>query len=296
MSADRWLITGASGQLGGHVVRRLAADGERAHVLALSRSRVVRVAGVEARQVDLGDTEALVDCVGSYGPTHVIHVGAVTSVTQAHADPQTACRVNTLATQRLAQCAADCGARLVFSSTDMVFDGEAAPYGENDPPKPLSHYGRTKAEAEQLLTEFERTLVVRLPLMYGYPCERRETTFVRQIVALRAGEPLRLFADEFRTPIWLADAAASLIELARSEVTGLLHVAGPQRLSRYQMVEEFARLLGVRNAKLEPASRLSIAAAEPRPADLSLDGSRFTAMFPHLTPGPIRAEALVQAP
>ena len=173
----------------------------------------------------------------------------------------------------------------------MVFAGNAAPYRETDPGKPVSHYGRTKLAAERLLLERDNTLVVRLPLMYGLPVTSRPSTFAAQIAALRRGTSLRLFTDEHRTPIWLADAAKAVLGLARSERTGLLHVAGPERLSRYELVARFARLLGIEDPPLEPVSRLSIAAAEPRPADLSLDDSIFRREFPALAPGPIAAAA-----
>ena len=113
---------------------------------------------------------------------------------------------------------------------------------------------------------------------------------MKQIAALRSGEPLRLFTDEYRTPVWLADAARALIGLARSELTEIIHVTGPERLSRLEMIEQFARLMGVADAKLKTASRLSVDAPEPRPEDLSLDGSRLAQLFPGLGPGPIRAE------
>jgi dTDP-4-dehydrorhamnose reductase len=214
----------------------------------------------------------------------------MTSVAEAHARPDDAHRINVEATRTLAQAARSVGARFVFSSTDMVFDGEAAPYRETDTPRPVSHYGRTKAEAEWVAADFDDTLVVRLPLMYGFARGPRDTTFAQQVAALGEGRPLRLFTDEFRTPIWLADAAVALIALGRSDQTGIIHVAGPKRLSRYEMVEQCARLLDIRDPQLVPTSRLSIDAHEPRPADLSLDGTRFVSLFPNLAPGPVRAE------
>ncbi len=294
MTAQRWLITGASGQLGSHVVRQLAAEDRDITILALARRPDVGTIGVTVQQVELDDMDALYAAVTGFKPTHVIHLAAMTAVGDCHRQPAVAERVNIEATRVLAVAAA--GARFVFSSTDMVFDGEAAPYREADPPRPLSHYGRTKAAAEQALADIPNTLVVRIPLMYGFPCSQRQTTFVQQIAALRAGQPLRLFSDEYRTPVWLADAARALIGLARSDLTGLIHVSGPERLSRYELIARCADLLGLPPRHLVAISRLDIAAAEPRPADLSLDGRRLAGAFPQLVPGPLRAEALVGEP
>jgi len=290
----RWLVTGATGQLGGHVIRRLVREPAAGTILALSRRRFDGPSNVQAASADLADEQHLRSLVADFRPTNIVHTAAMTALNDCCARPADAERVNTHATRVLAEAAAECGAHLVFTSTDMVFAGDAAPYREADSPHPLSHYGRTKAAAEGILAGFDRALTVRLPLMYGFACTSRETTFARQIAALRAGQPLRLFTDEYRTPLWLADAAAALVALARSDLTGLIHVSGPERLSRIEMVQRFARVLNIRAPRLEAASRLSIDAAEPRPADLSLDGAQFAALFPNRAPRPICREALVE--
>lgn len=290
MTVERWLVTGASGQLGGHVVAQLVRDTRPPDVLALTGKSRCGVESTARQSIDLSDDDAIRGVVRTFRPTHVIHLAAVTAVGEAYTNPRHAARVNTHATRTLAESAAEVGARLVFSSTDMVFDGQRAPYRESDPPAPLSVYGRTKADAEAALAGVENVVVVRLPLMYGFALGGRGNTFAQQIEALRSGQSLRLFTDEFRTPIWLPDAAAAVVGLARSDFCGLIHVAGPQRLSRCAMVERFAELLGIDSPAFERISRLSIEAAEPRPADLSLDAARFGELFPKLTPGPIRAE------
>lgn len=289
MAQERWLITGATGQLGGHVVRQLASDERPDAILALTGQHDVGTPGVPVQAVDLADLATLRACVAAFRPTDIVHLGAMTSVADCHARPADAEQINVQATGALAEAANELRARLLFSSSDMVFGGAAAPYRESDEPRPLSHYGRTKAAAERLLVGRERTLVVRLPLMYGLPAGARETTFTRQLAALRGGQPVRLFTDEFRTPVWLADAARALIALARSELAGIIHLAGPERLSRYELVARCAVVLGIARPHLVPVSRLDIDAAEPRPADLSLDGSRFAHLYPQLAPGPLQA-------
>lgn len=291
MGDERWLITGASGQLGGHVVRRLAQRMPPGNILAVVGKGNIAQKGVTVRRVDLANRDAVRKCVHSFRPTHVLHLGGITAVGEAYTKPELANRINVAGTRDLAECVAASGGRLVYSSTDMVFDGANPPYRETDTPNPMSHYGRTKAAAERIVAGFDHTLVVRLPLMYGFPCTARQTTFVRQIESLRRGESLKLFIDEFRTPVWLGDAAEAIIALAQSDLTGVLHVAGPHRLSRYEMIEQFARVLGVPKPNLEPISRLSITAPEPRPADLSLVAERFAHTLAHLVPGPIRGEA-----
>jgi dTDP-4-dehydrorhamnose reductase len=248
--------------------------------------------GVSVHRIDLRDRAAVWDCVDGLRPTHVLHLGGVSTVAAAYADPESARRINVETTTALAERTARHGGRLVFASTDMVFDGAAAPYREDDRPDPLSEYGRSKALAEQAVRAVEHTLVVRLSLMYGFPRTPRATTFAKQVESLRRGESLRLFTDEFRTPMSFGDAAAAMIAVCRAGQTGVLHLGGPERLSRYDMVMQFARVLGVENTRFTAASRLSVDSPEPRPADLSLDMSRLREQFPGLVPGPIRPESL----
>jgi dTDP-4-dehydrorhamnose reductase len=288
---ERWLVTGASGQLGGHILREVGRDGTDKNLLALAGHGAVGQ-NVQVLRIDLRDEQALRSAVDDFRPTHVVHAGAMTAVSEAYERPKEAEKINIYATRVLADAAQLCAARFVFISTDMVFDGTAPPYRESDPPRPLSQYGRSKVAAELLLAGRAQVLTVRLPLMYGFACWGRETTFSKQVAALRRGEPLKLFVDEWRTPIWVADAARAVIGLARSEVSGLIHVGGPERLSRYELIEKAAALLGVADPNLQAVSRLSIAAAEPRPADLSLDGSVFLRTLPDLAPQPLSAAAL----
>ncbi len=138
MATQRWLVTGASGNLGGHLVRRLAGRADGTAVLALAGQGAVVSAGAQIVRLDLRDLDALEEAVKHFRPTHILHVGALTSVAEAYARPEDARRINTLATLRLAELAGGLKARFVFTSTDMVFDGEAAPYAESAPPSPVS--------------------------------------------------------------------------------------------------------------------------------------------------------------
>lgn len=285
--AGRWLLTGASGQLGGHILQQLVAGGGEKAFLAL-HGRSGAPGAAQAASIDLSDDAALRSAVRAFRPTHVLHVAALSAVGECHARPDAARRINVLATAALAEEAERVAARLIYTSTDMVFAGDRAPYREADPVRPLSVYGHSKAAGEAAVLGRRGGLVVRLPLMYGLSKTARATTFAQQISALRAGQPLRLFVDEFRTPLWLADAAAALIALAASDRVGLIHVAGPERLSRFDLIARCAALLGLSGQGLTAISRREVDAPEPRPEDLSLSGAAFLSEFSQLAPGPIR--------
>lgn len=275
----QFLITGAAGQLGSVLLARLVAARPDAAVVGVVSPGGPRPDVGRTLPCDLTHADELVKLVRSLQPQTIIHTAAMTAVGECFRRAEAAVRVNVDATRRLVELAAEQGARVVFTSTDLVFDGHSGGYVESSPAGPLSIYGRTKLEAEQAVRAARRGLVVRLPLMYGLPRARRATTFMQQLEALRDGQPLRLFHDEFRSPLALDDAADALLLAAGSDATGLLHVAGPQRLSRLDMGRMTAAALGVSDACIVPIGQCDLAFDEPRPADVSLRSERFATLF-----------------
>ncbi len=286
----RWCVTGASGQLGSVLVRQLCVAGE--DVVALSRRRSVRIAGVQTLGLDITDADATWRVLAEARPTVVVHLAAVTSVGEAVADPSRAERVNVVATRTLVEQARRAQARFVYTSTDLVFDGTDPPYAESAQPNPLSVYGRTKLEAESAVLDDAQGVVARPSLMFGLPAIARPTTFARQLASLRDGATLRLFEDEFRTPLWLEDAARAIRAIGQSDFAGVVHLAGPERISRLAMGVAMARALGLPVDGIEAVSASSISFPEPRPADVSLDGGLLYRTFSDLPPARTVGEAV----
>ena len=272
-----WLVTGAGGQLGSVLLAELARRGEDAFGVASSRGPVPAVGVVE--RADITDGDAMVRLLDRVRPRFVVHAAAISSVAGALSDPGRAMAVNATAAGMLARSARERRVRFVHVSTDMVFDGERAPYAEGDAPAPLSVYGRSKLEGEREVLAAGPALVARLPLLYGIPAVRRDTTFLAQVRALRHGEPLTLFHDEWRTPLCLEDAAHALIRCAESDLTGIVHLGGPERLSRLEMGQRLADALGVDQAALRAVSRKAAPASEPRARDLGLDATAYRTRF-----------------
>src|SRR5262249_57758387 len=130
-----------------------------------------------------------------------IHAAALASVADCQRDPARAERVNVQGTAQLAELAAKTGARFLFISTDLVFDGAKGNYGESDVPAPLSIYGRSKLAAEAPVLALPRGVVARLSLLFGPTLSERLSFFDQQLAALRQGRPGRLFAHAWRTPL-----------------------------------------------------------------------------------------------
>jgi len=123
-------------------------------------------------------------------------------------------------------------------------------------------------------------LVARVSLLFGFAWNGREAYFDRTVAALRRGESQMLFEDEYRTPLDLGTAARILIALARSDATGIIHVAGPGRMSRHDLIRRSAVALGIEPGLVRANRRADVRLPEPRPADASLDTSRLASVLP----------------
>jgi dTDP-4-dehydrorhamnose reductase len=272
----RLLLTGASGQLGAYLLRELRNQ----EVIAWSGSRTGELFGLPLRPVDLANREAVTTAFAEARPDLIVHTAGITTVSDCHRDPKRARQVNVEGSALLAELAARRQARLLFVSTDLVFDGEKGGYREGDAVGPLSVYGKTKVAAEQAVVSYPAAVVVRVGLLYGPALIERPAFFDQQAAALRAGRPLTLFADEWRTPLSLLATAQALLAVAASDFTGLLHLGGPLRLSRLEMGQRLATVLGCSPPNIVATSRNSGSAAEPRPGDTSLDSSLWRRLYP----------------
>jgi dTDP-4-dehydrorhamnose reductase len=280
----RFLVTGGSGQLGAYLVDRLRAG--RAALIGWS-GQTAPAEGPFAR-VDLTDRTATRQAFCEAAPDVVIHAAAIASQAAALADPKRAWQVNVSAAQFLCELATARGAAFVYCSTDLVFDGERAPYREEHEPRPLSLYARSKHAAEEAILAQGQT-VLRLALLYGPSRIGRPTMYDLMGAALQGGAAVTLFRDEWRTPLAYADAAEAIVLAALAGQRGLFHVGGPQRLSRHEMGCLQAEALGLPQRGLVAQSRSAILgrsglAGEPRPRDVSLDSSRFRAAHPDWRP------------
>ena len=276
----RILLTGASGQLGAYLIKRLV--GSTHEVVAWSGTEIGHRQGVALNPVDLTDAEATDRALTAANPAAIIHAAARSEAESVRLDPELAHAINVEATGRIADWCDRHGRRLIFTSTDLVFDGSRAWNRETDPADPILAYGRTKKEAEPAVLATPGGVVSRVCLLFGPSLCGRPYFFDRAIEAIRKGQPRSFFEDEYRTPLDLATAAEILIKLAESDVSGLYHVAGPERVSRFELMRRAASTLHLDTSLVLPNRRADANLPEPRPADVSLDTTKLAAAFPDL--------------
>ena len=174
---------------------------------------------------------------------------------------------------RAAADATRLGARFVFFSTDLVFDGKVGNYDEGARAAPLLPYGAMKADAEALVrSEHPEAIVVRTSLLVGESGVMMRPAF--ECDTLLRGQPVTLYADEWRSPTHVDDVARAAWDLVRREVSGTLHVAGPDRLSRLELGRILCGLFRFDAALLKQGTRPA-----DRPRDTSLDSRRAIALL-----------------
>jgi dTDP-4-dehydrorhamnose reductase len=260
------LVTGASGYLG----RAILASSEPPVIATRVSSAEPAGPALEWVRLDIRDAAAVGELFERVRPAAVIH----TAYRQRGPD---AWDTNVAGSSNLATAAARGGARLVHISTDVVFDGTGTrPYREDDEPQPVTAYGRSKLEGErEVLAAHPDALVVRTSLMVGGAEPGPQERLVLE--AVDGGSEIAFFDDEWRSPVLVDDLAAALVELAHRPERGLLHLGGPETVSRF----ELARMIAA--AHRLPAERLRrgrlAGSGLERPAYCVLDSSRAHALL-----------------
>jgi dTDP-4-dehydrorhamnose reductase len=267
----RVLVTGAGGLLGGRLTALLRERGFE--VIGVHRA-TPPPAGLRSVRCDLLDADALPRLLDAEHPDAVVHAAALARSTSCYEHPVLAESTNPHLPARLALLSHARGLRLVALSTDLVFSGTRAPVLEGDPPGPRSVYGRTKLAGEEaVLAAHPEAAVARVSLVLGHGHGPRGSASEAIAWSLQAGRPTLLFEDEYRTPIDPESVADAVVRLLRRGGAGRFHLAGPERLSRYELGRRVARLFGLSEAFIVRGRQADQPGTEPRPADVSLDSA-----------------------
>lgn len=260
------LITGVAGFLGSHLARLLQEQGR-----PFTGIYKLKKPAFPAGQLDLSNREAVQERLRQLRPGAILHLAAASSPNWCELHPKESQLINVDAAINLAVYAREAGIPFIFTSTDLVFDGQNAPYDEDWAPSPICTYGMHKAAAEQgVLLAYPEAAIARLPLLYGWG-----NNFLREWVEkLKAGHPLSAFVDEHRSPAYVQDAAYGLLQLLGLGAAGFFHLGGPEPLSRFDMARHIARAFGVDERLVQPGKQADVAMPAPRPADVSLSSEK----------------------
>jgi dTDP-4-dehydrorhamnose reductase len=266
----RLLITGGSSYLGQHLVPIALNQFDKLTYTYFSNDPLRLSQGVK---LDLRDETAVSNLIQQTNPDIIIHLAG----SNRGSDMENVIR---LGTQSIVSAAKRQKARLIHLSTDSIFKGDAAPYDEAAPPSPVNAYGFAKADAEIIVQHYPNHAVVRTSLIYGLHNMDRGTEWMAQ--ALAEGQPVTLFNNQIRNPVWVDSLCHACLELCTHDFTGILNVAGQQVMTR----AEFS-LKMLDWWQIQPRDTLSIAPSQGNkwPLNCELDLSLVTAVLKTPLPG-----------
>lgn len=267
------VVTGASGLLGWD-----AAD-----VFERRGHTVKRLLG--RRDVNMHDAKAVRDCVAAFGPDLVVHAAGYRDLDDMERHEHEGFAINTLGTRNIALACREAGCKLLYISSDTVFDGEKETgYHEFDAPCPVNVYGRSKLAAERVIEALcDRYFIVRTALLFGYK-GHRENNFIFHIIdELRAGRSVSASVDQVCCPSYTADLAEALADLGGTEWYGVYHIANSGTGSRYEVSRAVAELAGLDPALVRPADASASKLAR-RAKNTVFDSVAWPATFGYVLP------------
>ncbi len=258
------LVIGASGQVGEHILHQAGLAGHG----ALGTYHESERPGFT--QLDIRDSGQVDRLIRQTRPAVVWLPAATTNVDYCETHPEETFATNVAGVYHVLEATHRAGAKLVYFSSDYVFDGHAGPYAENDVPRPLSEYGRQKLAAEHAVAvHASDALIVRTTVVYGW--ENGGKNFVVQLVQkLRRGERMRVPSDQVGSPTYAPDLARTVVALADSPSRGLFHLVGPDLVDRLVFARAAAEAFGLDPSLIEGVPTRELAQGAPRPLEAGM--------------------------
>jgi dTDP-4-dehydrorhamnose reductase len=253
-SGERYVVIGATGQLGSDLVRTFDRPGE--------------LVSLSTRDVDIRDAVRTRAVLAALRPTCVLNTAAYNLVDRAEEDGADAFALNAEAVGTLADICQASGARLVHFSTDYVFDGDKhMPYVETDPPRPISLYGESKLAGERLALErCERAVIFRVCGLFGLAGFQGKGNFVETMLRLaREGRALRVVSDQVLCPSYTLDLARKVWQVLPKVAHPVYHLTNAGQVSWYDFARRALELAGV-SANITPVTAAEYGAKARRPA------------------------------
>jgi dTDP-4-dehydrorhamnose reductase len=270
------LVTGSNGLLGQKITENILLN-KQYHLIATSKgsNRYPIKEGYVYTEMDILDPGQVRNVVAQYKPDAIIHTAAMTNVDTCQVEKKLAHALNVEAVKTLVAVCETMNIQLIHLSTDFVFDGEQGPYEESAEPNPLSYYGQTKVEAEELVKNSHcRWSIIRTILVYGIVKDMSRSNIVLWAKnALEKAAPLNVVNDQWRMPTLAEDLASACLAAVEKEVTGIYHISGKDMMSVSELVGRVADYFNLDKSLITEisSSTLNQSAARPKRTGFILD-------------------------
>ena len=246
------LITGTNGFLGQHLTLYLINKGFQ--VIAASRGacRLITDAPFIYEEIDITNEKAFIELVKTHQPQVIVHNAAMSKPDECHNKPTECVLNNIVATQNVIQAATLVNSYLLYVSTDFVF-GENGPHIEDAPTSPLNVYGNSKLIAERLVEASGlKTAIMRPVLMYGPLLQGMKPTFIHWVMNnILEKKKIKVVNDQWRTPTYVYDVCEGIYRMIVQQFEGILHLAGKNILTPYEMAVSIANTIQADDSYIE---------------------------------------------
>ena len=274
------LLTGANGLLGRHLVKKLAEKGYEVIATAKGESKINSIGNgkVKFLSLDITDGAAVNKLMNEVKPDVLLHTAAMTQVDECELNKIDCWNTNVTATRFLIDSAKETKSRIIFISTDFVFDGLHGPYKEEDEPNPVNYYGSTKLAAEKAVIQSGLDwAIVRTVLVVGNTEDGQRQNILTWVKEkLEKGETIKVVDDQVRTPTYVEDLADGIILILEKKSKGIFHIAGKDTLTPYQIAWQTAEFLKLNSKLIEKsdASNFTQAALRPPTTGFKIDKAK----------------------
>lgn len=275
----RFIITGAAGLLGQHLIRCLESDKNNDpgfSILSIDKAAdpFERSANIRYMQADLKEFDSIKPALENFKPDLIVNCASYNDVDGAEENRELAEDLNVHLVENLLKLSSD---KIIHFSSDYVFDGQHGPYSEEDTPLPINYYGQTKYRSERILRESGKNhLIIRSNVLYGTGIDIRPNFVTWLVMSLRRNEKVRIVTDQFGNPTYAGNLAEAAIEAIRKDLTGILHIAGKDYLSRHEAALKAAAFFNLNSEMITPITteKLSQPARRPLRGGLKTDKAK----------------------
>ena len=261
------LVIGASGQVGSALMKHLSEKNNVVGTYSSSNKKGLV-------HLDITDEKEVSKLIQKINPSIIFHCSAAISIDFCEKNPDAARKINVDGTKNVVEAAKKIGAKVVYLSTEYVFDGRKGPYSETDNPNPINVYGKNKLEGEKVVLSAQNSLVIRSTLIFslGYDTKSLLNVIVK---SLKSGQEIKIVDDQITNPISADNLAEAISDLALKNKSGIYNVASKERMSRYEFAIKAAKALGLNSSLIKPVKSAYFRQNAKRPLSCGLKIDKF---------------------
>ena len=270
------LVTGGSGMLGANL---LLDWQDKFSLASVQLNNKVNFKLYKQAAFDLSQKDKTTKFVQSTKPDAVVHTAAMVNVDYCESHRKEAFKANVEVTGNVAEAAEKAGAKIIYISTDSVFDGTKGNYDEEAKPNPLNVYAESKLAGEKEAMEKNSNAIIARTTIFGWNAQNKQSLSEWMYYGLKNGEERKLFKDMFFTPIIVNNLGRALAELIEKDFSGTINIAGSERLSKLNFGEKLADVFGFDKSSIVASTVAESSLVAKRPLDASLDISKARKML-----------------